>query len=379
MTADRSGRPVILLGVTSDQSLLLMRGFPDYLKSQGWEVHVVCSPGPRLEILRTAGSVTCHDLLMARDPSPLADLRSLFDWIRLVRSVRPDVVSVGTPKAALLGSTASWLSRVPRRAYLVRGLRLETVSGPGRTVLSLLERLTVLASTDVIAVSHSLRDLFLQKRLARPTKVSVVGSGSSNGVVIPNAEDLPPADVVRGPVVGFVGRANPDKGIDLLAAAIEELARRGVHGELLLVGDDEDGSRNEHLRRVEATGWTVTWPGHVSEVAPHYDRMRVLCLPTKREGFPNVVLEAAARRVPCVATLATGIPDAIEDGLTGTIVRERTPEALADALAVLLADESTALRLGAAARERAIACFERGAVWKRYDDVYREYLKGVPS
>lgn len=109
----------------------------------------------------------------------------------------------------------------------------------------------------------------------------------------------------------------------------------------------------------------------MDDVAPYYDRMQVLCLPTRREGFPNVVLEAAVRRVPCVATTATGIPDAIVDEVTGIIVRERTPTALADALETVLTDRAVARRLGTAARERAIAEFERNADWERYEDYYR--------
>lgn len=145
MTAAAAGRPVILLGVTSDQSLVLLRGFPDYLRSMGWEVHVVCSPGQLLETLGASGSVSCHSLTMARDPAPFADLKSLYAWVQVLRRVRPDVVSVGTPKAALLGSVSAWLCRVPMRTYLVRGLRLEAVAGPGRHVLSALERLTCAA------------------------------------------------------------------------------------------------------------------------------------------------------------------------------------------------------------------------------------------
>lgn len=113
----------------------------------------------------------------------------------------------------------------------------------------------------MIAVSRSLRDLLVLNHLISPAKVVVVGNGSSNGVVIPETAQLPDPDAVRGAVIGFVGRANADKGFDLLAATITELAGRGLRGELLIVGDDEDGSRNEHIEHVRATGWNVTWPG----------------------------------------------------------------------------------------------------------------------
>ena len=121
-----SGKPRIVLGVTVDLSLRLMAGFPQYLAERGWDVHVVSSPGARLDALAGVDGVTVHALTMAREPSPVSDLRSLIAWMRLLRRLRPDVVSVGTPKAGLLGGIAARLTRVPGRVYMLRGLRLET-------------------------------------------------------------------------------------------------------------------------------------------------------------------------------------------------------------------------------------------------------------
>ena len=89
-----------MLGVTSDISLRLMRGFPEFLDANGWEVHVVCSPGPVFDKNARNKAVHFHALEMHRNPTLLHDIRALADWVRLCREVRPDLISAGTPIGA---------------------------------------------------------------------------------------------------------------------------------------------------------------------------------------------------------------------------------------------------------------------------------------
>ena len=77
-------RPRILLGVTSDVSIGLMAGFPAYLAEQGWDVHVVSAGGPASRALEGTPEVSIHTLPMRRNPAPVADLRALLRWIRLL-------------------------------------------------------------------------------------------------------------------------------------------------------------------------------------------------------------------------------------------------------------------------------------------------------
>lgn len=374
-----SRRPTIVLGVTVDLSLRLMSGFPAYLTEKGWDVHVICSPGPRLDALAATG-ITVHPLPMHRDPAPLADLRSLIAWVRVLRRIRPDVVSVGTPKAGLLGSVAAKVVRVPGRVYLLRGLRLETTTGLARQVLAVLERVSISSARRTVAVSRSLVARAVQLRLGGPDRFVVLGDGSSNGVDVDAIErvsaDEDQRAALRGqlaldgerPVVGFVGRLTEDKGVAVLAEALRLLQHRRVAVQLLLVGaaETEDGPA------LDVPGIPVARTGFVPNPERYYSLMDVLCLPTFREGFPNVVLEAAAGGVPTVTTDATGAVDSVVDGETGLVVPVRDAVALADALARLVADAELRRRFGAAARERARARFDRSLVWAAQEEFYRE-------
>ena len=365
----------IVLTVTSAQSLRLMAGFPDYLSRQGWDVHVVSGDPPAT----SPGGWTAHVLPMRREPAPLLDLISLARWIKLLFLLRPALVVAGTPKAGLLGMLGAWATRTPRRVYLLRGLRLSTESGPRRRLLEVLERLAIMAATEVQSVSHSLREEVVELGLAPAQKVTVVAKGSSNGVVIPPADeaDVPAADrraelgLPERPTIGFVGRMHADKGLPTLLSAFAVAAPQ-TDVQLLLVGPEDPP---EYLQALlgdldASVRGRVTWVGRVDEPAPYYRAMDALALPTKREGFPNVVLEAAAHGVPTVASDVTGCRDAVVDGHTGRLVEASSSAALAEALLALVDDIGEAQRLGANARDRVHRDFERGHVWRQTEKYY---------
>ncbi|KRB36252.1 glycosyltransferase family 4 protein [Microbacterium sp. Root180] len=352
----------IVVAVTADISLSLLTGIPERLVREGWDVHVVAGGGERLAILDATPGVTTHTLPMSRDPDPWGDARALVRWLRLLRHLRPEVILVGTPKAGLLGTLAGFFTRVPIRIYHVRGLRLETTTGFTRRVLTVLEKAALRCATTALCVSQSLAERLVELRLTSADRVVVLGRGSSNGV--DTARFAPgPAPAVTGldpsvPVVGFVGRLNHDKGLDILAAASGILEHDGVDHQLLIVGG-MDGSDLEAFQDFRRTP-VVT--GQVADVAAYYPTMRVLCLPTRREGFPNVVLEASSSATAVVTTDATGAVDSVEDGVTGIIVPVGDAQSLARALTRLVQDDDLARRMGLAGRELVLAEFSRDRV-----------------
>lgn len=369
---------VLLYGVTVPQTAsTLLRGQLRYMRDAGWDVHLAVSPGRGTDLVRERESVEVHELPMAREIALKSDFKALRKWLRLLREVRPAVTNVSTPKAALLGSIASFIHRVPKRVYLVRGLRFENEQGVRRAILWAMERLTIALSTHTLVVSESLRDEMVAARLSKRHRLRIIGAGSSNGV---QGEEIRrkvvaiDRDVVRAEmgipqgtvVVCFVGRLAIDKGITDLTDALAAPEATGIH--LLSLGDTEDPEVVERLRTLGDRWHDQAWRDDVTPVLAASD---VLCLPTYREGYPNVVLEASAAGLPVVTTNATGARDSVIDGKTGFIVDVGDSVALANRLTALAEDADLRLRLGEAAQRRAFTDFIPERIWAELDRLYR--------
>lgn len=368
-----SERRTIVFGVTIDYQLRYHDGLYQRLADSGWHVHVVASHGPIGQALGEHSGVTAHVLEMARAPNLIADLRGMKQWVQLMRRLRPDVVVVGTPKAGLLGSVAAWLTRVPARVYELHGLRLESASGPLRAVLRTTERISCALSTRVIAVGASLRERVVAEGLAPAQKVDVLGAGSPNGVDVDrfglarrdhDAKTSLRAALGLSPsaqVVTFVGRLTADKGLAVLVEAMIHVQRE-TSAWLLVVGGVDDESGVDARRRLRQSLPRLALVGEVDNVAPYLAISDVLCLPSRREGLPTVVLEAFAAQVPVVATRATGIVDLVSDSESGRLVAVDDAQALQRELLAALADRDSSELMAANALRIVSARYARDKV-----------------
>jgi glycosyltransferase involved in cell wall biosynthesis len=366
---------------------LLLPGQLGDMRRRGFDVTLVSSPGPELARVADAEGVATMAVPMEREISPLRDLVSLVRMVIAFRRLRPDIVNAGNPKAGLLGMVAARLAAVPARVYTLHGLRLETTSGVKHGVLACTEWLSAKSAHRVLCVSDSLRSEFARRRLGPSAKLTVPAGGSANGIDLarfrPRHHDAARAADLRrrlgipadAPVIGFVGRFTRDKGVAELFSAFETLLPAHPDAWLLLVGDFEPGDPVgvRVAARLRAHPRVVR-PGFISDPAPYYQIMDCLALASYREGFGTVVLEAAATGIPTVAFAATGVVDAIEDGVTGTLVGEGDVAALGRALGRYLGDPALRQRHGAAAADRAAARFRQSIVWDEIHNLYRDLL-----
>jgi glycosyltransferase involved in cell wall biosynthesis len=365
LPVDMSDRPSIVLGITHSQTCLVLTGRLRALREAGFHVTLISSPGPLLDRIALHEGVDHLAIPMKRGMAPLSDLVSVVRLWRALRRLRPDITEFSTPKAGLLGNLAAWLCRVPIRIYLLRGLRLETSSGVKRQILSATERLAAACAQHVVCNSESLRAKALALRVAASGKLKLLGDGSSNGVDVerfsPGSTDVRkrlglPSNAA---VVGFVGRLTRDKGVPELIAAFDHVLKAAPDTRLLLVGwfDDSEDALSQDLRAYIDRHPRIVRTGFVADTAPYYRAMDVMVLPTWREGFPNVVLEAAATAIPVIATLATGSRDAVLPEVTGLLIPPGYPEAITEAVLQLLRDPERRRRMGTAARARVSELF----------------------
>ena len=379
-----SGKPPsIVFGITHAQTCLVLAGRLRALRNAGFRVTVVSSPGELLNRTAASEGVEQVAIPICRQIAPFADLVSLIRLCRLLRKIRPDVVEFSTPKAGLLGTLAAMLCGVPGRVYMLRGLKLETTVGLKRRLLLACERVASACAHGVLCNSESLRARAIELRIAPICKLHLLGVGSSNGV---DMERFSPGPTsvrrrlgipARVPVVGFVGRLTRDKGLPELITAFDEISKSEPQARLLLVGwyDAAEDAIDDELRARIASHPRIYCTGFVTDTAPYYRAMDVMVLPTWREGFPNVVLEAAATGIPVVTTQATGSQDSVVPEVTGLLIPPGYPEAICEAVLKLIRNPARRLRMGKAARAWAFKNFVERRVLGLTADYYLSLLE----
>lgn len=382
-------RPRLLQIVTAPVSAnCLLRGQLAFMREQGFDVTVISSPGELLDQAAERESIAAIGVPMRREPSVVHDIRSLLSLIRIIRKLDPHIVQYSTPKAGLLASIASVVSGVRIRLYTLRGMRADGLKGLPARAMVLLERIPCALSLRTICVSQSLKLRATELKLCKNSKLQVLSPQSSNGV---DSNWFCSSDALesRGRVlkkqlgipndafvIGFVGRLCVDKGGRELLESFAAIRRAKPSVHLLCVGPTETG-RNfpDWIQDVLDEDGNVHATGLVSDPRPAYSIIDVLVLPTYREGFPNVALEAAAMEIPVVATQVTGCVDAIVDGFTGALVPARDAPALVDAVMRYLDSPRLRREHGKAARQRAVDQFKPESVWLALRDVYIDLLK----
>lgn len=312
--------------------------------NQYFKITAVSSAGKELYIVRDREKVDTISLNMEREISPLKDLISLVRLGKLFLKQSPDIVHANTPKASLLSMISALLARVPYRLYTVTGLRFETEKGIKRWILIWMERITCLCATHVIAESKGVEKMIYLYKLTKK-KTFIIGNGNINGVdhYFWDPSKIESAfkkqlkvqyNISENDFVFiFVGRLVTDKGVNELIQAFKALNMNNSIFKLLLVGPREDlldPLNAESLESLKGNPSIIS-VGYQEDVRSFLSISNVLVLPSYREGFPNVILQAGAMMVPCIATNVNGVEDVI-DGKNGKIIDKRNVLQLKEAM-----------------------------------------------
>jgi glycosyltransferase involved in cell wall biosynthesis len=324
------------------------------------------------------GHVQLVPLRIARQISVWSDLRTLFELFCFFRRQRFDLVCSLTPKGGLLAMLAGRLAGAQLRVHCFTGQVWATRRGFGRWLLKSMDRLLAACATRLLADSASQRLYLIEEGIVAPGKIEVLANGSMAGV---DMQRFRPDENVRRQVrsrlgIGedaccllYVGRLKRDKGIPDLVEAFNRLRPRFPNLHLLLVGPDEEGldllfRGIPHLHRV---GYTQTAEEYMAAAD-------IFCLPSYREGFGLVLIEAGAAGLPVVASRIYGITDAVIEGETGLLHQPGDIGDLTWKLESLFGDASLRKRLGEAGRSRATAMFRTELVTGAMADFLQSQL-----
>jgi len=289
-----------------------------------------------------------------------------------------------SPKSGLLGIIAAWIARAPLRIHTFQGEVWITKKGLWRAFLKSMDKLVARLASHLLVVSQSEKSFLIEQGVVKPGELEMLANGSICGVDInqfkPNSEarlrvreQLGIADSDK--VILYLGRLNADKGLIDLAQAFNQVAKGNKNIHLLIVGPDEENIQVqiEHeclnlLNCIHFVDYTST-PEYYMAAAD------LLCLPSYREGFGLVLIEAAAVGLPTVGSKIYGITDAIVDNETGLLFEVGKSEDLAEKIDRILNDDVLKLSLGERGMQRARADFSRVLVESEFLKFYQRLLK----
>src|SRR5690554_2617700 len=160
----------------------LLKGQHRFMSENGFEVVGVSSKGQELEDVKNDENIRVVALEMTRTISPFSDLKSLWNFYKLCKKEKPNIVHSHTPKAGIIGMLGAKLAGVPIRLHTVAGLPLMEEKGIKRKILDFVEKLTYACATKVYPNSFGLYDFILQNKFTKQQKLQVIAQGSSNGI-----------------------------------------------------------------------------------------------------------------------------------------------------------------------------------------------------
>jgi len=368
--------------------------------SEDYEVVGVCADGPEFEAIKAREGVKLVKVDMARQISPVQDLKSLVSLCRVFHQERPDMVHSMTPKAGLLCMMAAWLMRVPVRVHTFTGLVWPTASGVTRQILKMTDRITCFCATHVIPEGQGVLE-DLRNGHITGKQMKVLGYGNVRGIDLSYWSRVKSQESTDNSPFTFlfVGRIVGDKGINELVKAfvklIEmiELKNETVKKcRLVLVGpfEAELDPVAEETRRLIETVPEIEAVGskYGDELRQCYAESDCFVFPSYREGFPNTVIEAGAMNLPCIVTDINGSREIISmlsgDRLAsgermsirqnGVVIPSKDEGVLLDAMHWMLTHDEERQQMARSARPMVAARFEQRFVRQQLYDFYREIL-----
>ena len=338
-----------------------------------YELHLICSDGPRLKDFCKEQNVKCKVVPLNRQLTPIQDIKAFIAISKYIRKNKIDIIFCHQAKARTIAIPASFLMRVKHRIIFSHGVLHETMHGFKRFLVLFNDRLLSRMATGVICVSHHVAQKRVADKIDKASKQVIIGHGSCSGIDVENKFNpalidkqkllaikkslgLLPDDFV----VGFCGRLVRDKGVAELADGFRLLCYNypDRNLKLLIVGNPEtrDALRVETVELLKNDNNVIFTGAVPSERMPYYySIMNVFILPSHRDGLGMVSLEAQAMGIPAIVSSITGCRETIKDGITGKYC-DLNADSIANTIEFFFDSEKSS-QMGEAGREFIVNSF----------------------
>ncbi|MCX8022725.1 MAG: glycosyltransferase family 4 protein [Syntrophorhabdaceae bacterium] len=336
------------------------------------------------------GFLECYRLNCKVIPVPIErkislvkDMTAFLKLFSIFRTERFNSVHSVTPKAGLLSMGASFLARIPIRIHTFTGQVWATKKGIKRLLLKNIDRVTAFFATHILVDSYSQREFIIKEKIVASEKADIIGSGSICGVDMRRysfdsnirEEMREKLGIKRHDFVFiFIGRLNREKGVLDLIKAFSIISQKCKDVHLVIVGPDEERIKDKIVKMGQHTGKRIHFEGPTREPEKYLCASDCLCLPSYREGFGLVIIEAASIGIPAIGSRIYGITDAIEEGVTGLLHTPGNVEELAIQMEWMIENKSERKLMGERARKRAYELFSKQRMVEGFTRFYSEVI-----
>ena len=364
----------------------LLENQPKYF-SKFFDITIVSSDKSELEKLGKKQGVKTFCLPLTRKITPFKDIIAIFKLYFFLKRENPKIVHSHTPKAGFVGMTASFFAGVPIRMHTVAGLPLMERKFITKKVLIFIEKLTYLFATNVYSNSKKLMQFILSKKFCSKRKIKTLANGSSNGIdtkyfsdnisLISKNKLLDTLKILKNDFVFcYVGRVVKDKGINELVSAFNELNLKNKNCKLIIVGkiENETNPVSKSTMGIIKKNKNILLTGFKNDVRPYLSIGNCFVFPSYREGFPNVLMQAGAMNLPCIATNINGCNEIIQDNINGFLIPPKNIDALVKAMQKIM-DKKLIIKLSKNSRLMVKEKYDQKYFWKKLLIEYNNLVK----
>lgn len=366
-----------LLMVQNQDSFVISHRFEILLeaKRRGYEVHVAAKDTGLAQVFENNG-LRFHPLKISRKSlNPLSNFKTFLHLLFLFWKVKPDLLHLVTVKVVIFGGIASRLAGINRVVTSISGLgytSTDAVSIKRKCLRYFVFKLYKLALNhkNLIVIFQNEDDLseISETINLSPEKIVLI---RSSGIDLKkfNGSNLS----TERPIVMMAARLLKDKGVYEFVEAAKNLKKQNINARFVLVGSpDFDNPTSVSIAEIEQ--WVksefIEYWGYSEKMEATISKALIVVLPSYREGFPKVLLEAAACERAVITTDVPGCRDAMLDGLTGKLVPVKNVEALSTAIKQMVDAPETTIKMGKAGRKFAKANFNIDEIVERHFEIY---------
>ncbi len=316
----------ILILANNDVGLYQFRKELIYKLLRHNKVYISLPYGSLVEPLVVAGCNFVETEVDRRGTNPLLDFALLMNYRKMISDIQPDYIITYTVKPNIYGG---YLAGRRKINYAINITGLGTAfekKGPIRFIVKTLYKVSAKRANVVFFENAYNRDVFINEGIIRKEQAHLLNGAGVNTKHY-NYEEYPNNKVCH---FLFIGRIMKEKGIEELLEATRKLVAEGKSCVLDVVGSYEDDYENL-LLEYEKEGWLINH-GFQNDVRPFIKRCDCFVLPSYHEGMANTNLESAASGRPVITSNVPGCKEAVIDGISGFLCKEKDSDSLKNAM-----------------------------------------------